>query len=66
MSSGGGRDFSHPSRPALGPTLGTGYFSEVKRTGRGVDHQPPSSAEVKERVELYLYCRSEPLWPGLG
>ena len=26
-----------------------------KRPGRGVDHPPPSSAEVKERVELYLY-----------
>jgi hypothetical protein len=25
----------------------------VKRSGRGVDHPPPSSAEVKERVELY-------------
>jgi len=22
----------------------------------GVDHPPPSSAEVRERVELYLYC----------
>ena len=27
----------------------------VKRPGRGVNHPPPSSAEVKERVELYLY-----------
>ena len=27
----------------------------VKRPGRGVNHQPPSSAEVKERVEVYLY-----------
>jgi hypothetical protein len=26
----------------------------VKRPGRGVNHPPPSSAEVKERVELYL------------
>jgi hypothetical protein len=25
----------------------------VKRPGRGVDHPPPSSAEVKERIELY-------------
>ena len=31
-------------------TMGTGY-----RPGRGVDHPPSSSAEVKERVELYLY-----------
>ena len=27
----------------------------VKRPERGVDHQPTSSAEVKERVGLYLY-----------
>jgi len=29
-------------------------FPAVKRSGRGVDHPPPSSAEVKERVYLYL------------
>jgi hypothetical protein len=27
----------------------------VERPGRGIDHPPPSSAEVKERVELYSY-----------
>jgi hypothetical protein len=32
--------------------VGTGSFPGVKRPGRGVDHPPPSSAEVKERVEL--------------
>ena len=26
----------------------------VKKVGQGVNHPPPSSAEVKERVELYL------------
>ena len=36
-------------------TKGTRSFPGVKRPGRGVDHSPPSSAEVKERVELYLY-----------
>jgi hypothetical protein len=54
-----GQDFLHPSRPALGPTqphtMGTGFLPGVKRPGRGVDHPSPSSAEVKERVELYLY-----------
>ena len=30
-------------------------FPAVKRPGRGVKHPPPSSAEVKERVELYVY-----------
>jgi hypothetical protein len=40
-------------------TMGTGSFPGVKRLGQGVDHPPPSSAEVKERVELYLYSPSE-------
>ena len=35
-------------------TMGTGSFPGVKRPGRGVD-PPPSSAEVKERVEPYPY-----------
>jgi hypothetical protein len=33
-------------------TMGTGSFPGVNQPGRGVDHPPPSSAEVKERVEL--------------
>ena len=33
---------------------------------RGADHPPSSSAEVKERVELYLYSPSGPSWPVLG
>jgi hypothetical protein len=41
-------------------TVGTGSFLGVKRPGRGVDHSPPSSAEAKERVELYLYSTSGP------
>ena len=35
--------------------MGTRPFPWVKPQGRGVDHQPLSSAEVKERAELYLY-----------
>jgi hypothetical protein len=34
--------------------MGTGSFSGVKRPGSGVDHPPPSGAEVKETVDLYL------------
>jgi hypothetical protein len=29
-------------------TMGTGSFPGVKRPGRGADHPPPSSAEVKK------------------
>jgi len=34
-------------------TMGTGSFPVVKRPERGDDYPTPSSAEVKERVELY-------------
>ena len=68
-----GRDFSHPSVRALGPaqppiqwvpTLVPG----VKTAGawRGVNHPSSSSAEVKERAELYFYSSPGPLWPLLG
>jgi hypothetical protein len=36
-------------------SMGTGSFPRVNRPGRGVGHQPLSSAEVKERVELYVF-----------
>jgi hypothetical protein len=67
-----GRDFPHPFRPALRPTQPPiqwipGLFPEgVKRPGHGVDHQPPSNAEVKERVKLYLFSPSGPSWPVIG
>jgi len=56
-----GARFSAPTQtgPEAYPasyTMGTGSFPGVKRTGHGVDHLPPSSAEVKERVELYLWA----------
>jgi hypothetical protein len=38
----------------------------VKRLRRGADHPPSSSAEVKERVELFLYSYSGPSWSVLG
>ena len=47
-------------------TMGTGSFPGVMRPGSGVDHPPRSSAEVKERVELYLCSPSGPSWPVLG
>ena len=47
-------------------TMGAGSFLRVKRPGRSVDHPSPSSAKVKERVELYLYSPSGSSWPLLG
>jgi hypothetical protein len=35
--------------------MGAASFPGLKLPRRGVDHPPPSSAEVKEKVELYLY-----------
>jgi hypothetical protein len=36
-------------------TMGIGSFPGVKRPGRGVDHLHPTSSEVEEIVELYIY-----------
>ena len=47
-------------------TSGTGSLPVVKRLRRVVNHPPPSKAEVKEGVELYLYSHSGPSWPVLG
>ena len=65
-----GGDFPHPSRPALGVhpasyTMNTGSFPGIKQPGRGIDRSPPSSAEVKERVELYHHSPLGPSWPVL-
>jgi hypothetical protein len=46
-------------------TMCIGSFPEVKWPGRGVEHPPPSDAEVNERVELYIYSLSGALWPVL-
>jgi hypothetical protein len=60
------RDFLHPSGPALWPSvlLHNAYRvlcpPVVKRPGFGVNHPPPSSAEVKERVEMYIHSPSVP------
>jgi len=60
-----GMRFSAPVQtgPGADPascTMGTGSFPGVKRPGRVVDHPPPYSAEVKERVEIYI----SPSWPS--
>ena len=58
-----GLDFPHPSRPALGPTqTAVQWLPSFCPRGRatGAYRQPTtlSSAEIKERAELYLYCLS--------
>jgi hypothetical protein len=71
LSNPSGGEIFHtlPDQPGAHPatcTMGTGSFPGVKGPGRGVDHPPPSSANVKERVELYLYSPSGSSWPVLG
>jgi hypothetical protein len=68
---GWGARFSTPVQTDTGAhpasyTMGTGSFLLVKRPGRGADHRPASSAEVEERVELYIPSLSERSWPVLG
>jgi hypothetical protein len=53
---------AHPASYAMD----TGSLPGVKRPGRGVDYPPSSNADVKERVELYLYSPSGSSWPVLG
>ena len=36
------------AHPASSYTMGTACFPGVKRPGRGVDHPPPSGAEIKK------------------
>ena len=63
------RNFPHASRPALGPSQPPAQGVQrhcLKRQRRGVKHPPPSCAEVKERVELYLYSPFMSSWQVTG
>ena len=67
----GGARFSAPVQTGPGAhpasyTMGTKSFPGVKRPGRGVNHSPPSSAEVKEKAELYICPLCGSSWPVLG
>jgi hypothetical protein len=62
--------FTTVSRTALEPTQPpiqwvVGALSVgVKRLGRETDNSPPSTAEVKECMELYLHSPNTPSWCG--
>ena len=58
----GVENFPHLYIPALGHTQPVIQWVP----GLGVDLPPPSSPEVKERVELYLYSLSGTVWPATG
>jgi len=65
-----GARFSTPIQtgPGVHPasyTMGS-LSPKVKRLGRDAEHPLPSSAKVKERVELYIYYSFGPSWPVLG
>jgi hypothetical protein len=68
---GGWEFFSSPLRPerlwgpaSLLSNVYQGSFPGVKRSVREADHSLPSSAEVKECVELYLHFPNTPSWCG--
>ena len=69
-NSGGGEIFRTRPDRSWGPPnlLYNGYrvFPGGKATGAWRSPPTPSSAEVKERVELYVYSPSGPSWPVLG
>jgi hypothetical protein len=62
-----GRYFPHPSRPVLRPNQPPTQWVYPRDKAAEVWRLPPtpSSAEVKERVELYLHSPSGPRWPVL-
>jgi len=63
MNPGGGEVFSdHPDWPRGPPSLlYNGYlvsFPGVKWRGGGLNHPPPPSTKLKERLDLYFYSPS--------
>jgi hypothetical protein len=60
--------YTRPDRSWGPPSLLYNWYRSFpggNRPGRGDDYPPTSSAEFKERVELYLYTPYGPSWPVL-
>jgi len=52
--------------PKMSPVYLVTVTNNAKRSGHGVNHQPPSNAGVRERVELYFYSPCRPSSPVMG
>jgi hypothetical protein len=67
----GAGNFSIQHRVQIGSGAHPGSYPrgtralEVKRPGREADYSLPSSAEVKECMELYLHSPSTSSWCGV-
>jgi len=65
-----GRDYPHPFRPVLRPSQPpvqwVAGLSRGKRMSHGVDHSATSNAEVKGRIQQYLYSPFRPECPLKG
>jgi len=71
-NAGGGKIFcSHPDQPWSPPSLLYNNEYKVSLPGakqptHGINHPPPSSAEVNKRVQMYFYLSSRFSWPVVG
>jgi hypothetical protein len=66
-----GKDFPYQAIPHPRPIQSQvkwvpGLLPGGERPGHDVNHPPPSSSEVKERVELYRYPHSGPSYLVVG